>query len=184
MLEALADRLDPIAQVEAAHETAAALLHIGHAEADPEVTRRLIELVDEMGFVVLADLWATRPARSLPGALWKLYLLREWVVSDPEGIARDYAEGSRLAEPHHVVAGVDWPQPHEIRQVADEILRGAFTGDFAVALERAAAFCHVVSAGRHDRAGAAPAPLAGDQLLTFISDLVACAALWRAGKLD
>jgi hypothetical protein len=31
--------------------------------------------------------------------------------------------------------------------MADSVLAGAFTGDFAVALERAAAFCRVVSTG-------------------------------------
>ena len=36
-------------------------------------------LVDDLGLDTVAELWADRPARSLPGALWRLYALREWV---------------------------------------------------------------------------------------------------------
>ena len=38
------------------------------------------------------------------------------------------------------------------RQLTDAILRGVFEGDLAVALQRAAAFCRVVAAGRAERA--------------------------------
>ena len=140
-LEAVGGRHDPIAGLQAAHETAAVLVHRGRAATDPETIERLVRLVDEIGLPDLAELWAARPARSLPGALWRLYLLREWMTRHPEAVAREYAAGVRFTEPNHVVAGVDPPGPDEVRQVADQILRGAFTGDFAVALERAAAFC-------------------------------------------
>ena len=82
------------------------------------------------------------------------------------------------------MAGVDPPGPDEVQRVADEILRGVFAGDFAVALERAAAFCHVVSSGRADvTAGAAAVQQAG-RLQTMAEDLTACARLWRAGALE
>ena len=97
-----------------------------------------------------------RPARSLPGALWRLYALREWVRRSPEQASREYAAGIRFTDVAHAVAGIaEPPRPEELQRVADQILAGVFEGDLAVALERAAAFCSVVAAGRaelaHDR---------------------------------
>ena len=101
----------------------------------------------------------------------------------PEAVAREYAAGVRFTEPNHVVAGVDPPGPDEVRQVADQILRGAFTGDFAVALERAAAFCAVVTSGRADLTTGLDAVTQATRLRDLADDLTAAAALWRAGKL-
>lgn len=182
-LEALGEPSDPIAELHAAHETAAALLHTGRAAEDPAVTARLIALTDDIGLGTLADLWASRPARTLPGALWRLYLLREWVGTDPHGAAREYAAGIRFTEPNHAVAGVEPPGPDEVRRVADEILRGVFDGDFAVALERAAAFCHVVASGRADVTDGTRAVFQAGRLQVMAADLSAAARLWRDGKL-
>lgn len=183
-LEVLGERSDPIAELHAAHETAAVLLHTGRAADDPAVTERLLALGDEIGLSTMADLWASRPARTLPGVLWRLYLLREWVAIDPMGAAREYSAGIRFTEPNHAVAVVDPPGPDEIRGVADEILRGVFMGDFAVALERAAAFCHVVSSGRADITHGARAVVQAGRLQTMAEDLAASARLWRAGTLE
>jgi hypothetical protein len=183
-LEALAEGSDPIARQEAAHETAAVLVRAGRAANDPDVLARLVALTDEIGLDTLTELWSTRPARSLPGALWRLYLLREWVQRDPESAAREYTAGVRFTEPNHVVAGVDPPGPDEVRRVADEILRGVFSGDIGVALDRAAAFCHVVTSGRADVTDGSRAAHLAARLQTMAGDLTACAALWRAGRLD
>lgn len=183
VLESLDEGSDPIEDLHVAHESAAALLQAGRAADDPKITERLVALVDEIGLSTVADLWAARPAQSLPGALWRLYVLRDWVVADPERVAREYAAGLQAAEPDPALADVESPGPDEVRRVADEILRGVFTGDFAVALERAAAFCQVVAAGRARVAhGAIPAPRAG--LEEDARDLAACARLWRAGALE
>ncbi|MDO5286500.1 MAG: hypothetical protein Q4G45_06705 [Actinomycetia bacterium] len=182
-LEALGERVDPIGQVHAAHESAAVLLHAGRAADDPEVTERLVALVDEIGLVTLADLWAARPARSLPGALYRIYLLHQWMLGAPDEVAREYAAGVRITEPHHDVAGAAPPGPDEERQVADETLRGVFTGDFGLALERAAAFCQVVVAGRTDLARGPGELVQAHRLHRVAHDLRLCAQDWRAGDL-
>jgi hypothetical protein len=82
------------------------------------------------------------------------------------------------------VAGVDPPGPIEIKRVADEILRGVFDGDFAIALERAAAFCHVVASGRADVAEGTRELVQAGRLQDVAADLTACAHLWRAGTLE
>lgn len=184
----------PAEQTEIAHQTAAILVGTGRATDDPEVTRRLVALVDELGIPTVAGLWSGRPARSLPGALWRLYALREWVCHSPNEASREYAAGIRFTDVAHAVAGVaEPPGPREVRLLVDEILAGVFDGDLAVALERAAAFCTVVAAGRveaaHDADAATPdvatrLTQSAAALLATGDDLTAAARLWRAGTLD
>ncbi len=182
--------LDPAVVSQVAHESAAALLRVGRAADDPELTERLVRLVDELGLDTIAELWSMQPARSLPGCLWRLYALREWVRRDPTAASVEYRAGLVFADVAGVVAGVGSPPgPDEVRQLADAILRGVFDGDVAVALHRAAAFCRVVAAGR-----AADAPSASDaesarhakraaSMLATGEDLDACARLWARDQL-
>ena len=173
---------DPVAELHAAHETAEVLLGVGRAGNDPQVTRRLMTVVDEVGITTLADLWATRPARSLPGVLYRLYELREWVLTDVDAATREYAAGVHYSEPNHAVAGADPTGPDEVRSVIDDILRGVFDGDFAIAMERAAAFARVISAGRDflHRGNGQPS----GRLMELADDLAASARLWRSHRLN
>lgn len=174
-LEALGQRNDPIERRHIAHETASMLLAAGHDGADPSVVERMVSAVDEIGLPTLADLWEPCPAQSLPGALYRLYVIREWIDQQSEDVAREHAAGIAV-EP---AASGDVMDPPAVRRMADEILRGAFTGDVAVAFERAAAFCAAVAAGRHARGE-------GDvtRLSRLADDLTACAALHRADDLE
>jgi hypothetical protein len=184
---------DPAEITEVAHATASVIVGTGRATHDPEVTARLVALVDELGLSTVAELWADRPGRSLPGALWRLYALREWVQRQPEEASADYRAGIRFTDVNHVVTGVaEPPGPTELKALTDSILRGVFDGDLAVALQRAAAFCRVVSAGRADRAhttdtqdrdAASAQTRRAASMLTTAEDLEACARLWRAGEL-
>ncbi|WP_234994464.1 hypothetical protein [Kytococcus aerolatus] len=180
----------PAETLEVAHATAQVIVHRGRAADDPEVTRRLVELVDELGLDALSQLWSQRPPRSLPGALWRLHALRQWVIAQPEEVARWYRAGSAWAEVSHAVAGVvDPPGPQEVRVLADHVLRGVYAGDLAVALERAAAFCRVVAAGRGVEPEADDLPAGegarrGMALLGTAEDLDAAARLWRRDRLE
>jgi hypothetical protein len=184
----------PAEVTEAAHQTAAILVGAGRAAHDPEITARLVTLVDDVGLSTVAELWSARPARSLPGALWRLYALREWVRRSPEQASEEYAAGVRFTDVAHAVAGIEEPPgPDEVQRLTDQILAGVFSGDLAVALERAAAFCSVVAAGRaelaHERdvtdpEGAGALTRRGVAMLTTGEDLRACANLWRADELD
>ena len=187
------ERLDPAVISQIAHESAAVVVHTGRARQDPELTRRLVALVDEIGLSTVAELWAGRPARSLPGALWRLYVLREWVRRDGEGASRDYRDGLAYAQVSGAIAGVATPPgPEEMRRLADAVLTGVFDGDLAGALDRASAFCRVVAAGRASRDDSTPVRalsaggLAGGAagLATMADDLAACARLWREESLD
>lgn len=186
---------DPAVLSRVAHESAQGLLGRVRAESDPAVLDRLVGYVDEHGIDALAELWAGSPSSSLPGVLWRISLLHALIRQDPEGISLVYRRGvERLRGIEPVVAGAAAPTgPEEILRVADEILRGVFAGDFAVALERAEAFCRLAAAGSAaiaDDADIAAPEDAGrftENSLRFSAlgaEFGTGARLWRAGALD
>lgn len=181
---------DPVERIEAAHSTAEALVRHGRSGGD-EVAARLVALTDEHGIDEVAALWSDRPADTLPGALWRLYALRAGIRRDPYHLARAFETGRHRAPVHEAVAGVaDPPGPDEVIRLADAVLTGAFSGDLDVALERAAAFCRVVSTGwaliaddtdDTDRAAVLTRRAAG--LQRTAGQLETAASCWRKGVL-
>jgi hypothetical protein len=192
-MESLGGAPDPAEFAEAAHATAQTLVDAGRAVSDPATISRLVRLVDDHGLDTVAGLWADRPARSLPGALWRLYALREWVRCDPQEAAAEFAAGQHVAPVANVIAGAaDPPTPEALRELTDAILGGVFQGDLAVALERAGAFCRVVAAGRAHRADdverdddsrAVLLTRRSASLQQTAEDLEAAASLWRSNDL-
>lgn len=185
-LEPMVQQHDPWESAEAADRTAEVIVGRGRAGANPELTRRLVGLVDEVGLAVVAELWSQRPARSLPGALWRLYLLDQWVQRQPEEVGRSFSDGAGHAEVYRVIAGVaEPPGPEDLRAVTQQILAGVFEGDLGVALERAAAFCQVMAVGLtapgNDVTGERVQQAA--RMRGTADDLQACARLWRLGDL-
>jgi hypothetical protein len=144
---------EPLAQLELAHATAAAVVRAGRS-GEGACTPDLVDLAETVGLDTLAELWRQAADDSLPGVLWTLYLLRTWCQEQGPALARWYAAGRGLAPVAEVVAGVaDAADPAAVRQLADDVLTGAYAADFAVALERAAAFFRVVAIGRAELAG-------------------------------
>lgn len=192
-LESLGGAPDPAELAEAAHATATLLVEAGRASQDGRARTRLVSLVEDVGLDTIADMWAQRPARSLPGALWRLYALREWVRVDALEVSADFTTGQAVAPVPHVVAGAaDPPGPEALRALVDEVLHGVFAGDLDVALERAGAFCRVVVAGRVRRAdtleevdpdAAAALTRSSAALRDTAEDLEAAASLWRGRNL-
>ena len=193
--EAFAGGEDPAAIMRTAHRTAAALLARARRSEDPEVIDRLVGYTDEHGIDALAELWARSAPQSLPGALWRIYLVRAMIHQDPAGAAVLFQRGTevlRTIDP--VVAGAPTPAgPEEIDDLADRILRGLFEGDFASALERAAAYCRVAAAGAasiaDDREPVDPErarelTTRALRLTTTAEELTACARLAREDSLD
>lgn len=186
---------DPAQILRVAHDTAHALVRRARENEDPEVLQRLVAYTDEHGIDAIAELWARSSPRSLPGALWRIYLLRLLIRQDPTGTSLLFQRGSETLQTiDTVVAGAPMPTgPEEITELADEILRGLFTGDFGVALDRAAAFCRVCSAGATSLADdsdllsperATELTSRAERFTTTAEELTACARLSRADQLD
>ncbi len=115
---------------------------------DEQMTERLVSFTDDYGIEMLAELWSHASAHSLPGALWRMYWLRDVVHRSPRGVSRAFELGMAEDYRSHVVAGVpDPPSADEVVRTIDEILAGLYTGDMDIAMERCAAFAHVVALG-------------------------------------
>jgi len=194
--EELPGGMDPALRSQVAHTTAAAIVHGGRSSGgtDPTLVGRLVHLVETEGLDVVAALWADSPATTLPGTLWRLYVLREWVRRDPRTLADRYRLGLDAAPVQHVVVGVvSPPGPEEVRDVVDAVLSGVYTGDLAVALERGAAFCRVLATGAAfdaDHLDLADGDAAGrltrgaSSLVRTAEELEHAAALWRGDHLE
>lgn len=186
--------VDPAERSRVAYATASALLNRVRAEADPETVDKLVEFTAVHGIETIADLWSQSPARSLPGTLWRIYLLQLMVHKDPTTAALLYERGrAELPSADAVIAGAPTPaSPAELMNLADTILRGVFEGDFASALERAASFCRVEAAGATHVADdyeptepqrASELTTRALRLSTYAADLSTAAKLWRSGHL-
>ncbi len=187
--------LDPAQISRVAHETAQALLTRVREHPDKDVVDRLVGFTDTHGIDALAELWAQASPRSLPGALWRIYLMRTLIRQDAVGVAFLYQRGiDTMPTIDPVIAGAPSPTgPDEITTLADQILRGLFDGDFAIALDRAAAFCRVTAAGAvslaDDTESIAPDRASelttqALRLSTTAVEFARCARLWRSDSLD
>lgn len=186
---------DQLEVAEMAHRSAAVLVDRGRASDDPQLLQRLVDLPRTVGLQTLAEVWSARPARTLPGALWRLYVLDEWVQRSPESVAQAFTAGAAHAEVYRVISGVvEPPRPEDLQELTHQILNGIYEGDLDVALERAAAFCHVTATGlavlhgdgspvTQDEAHGSVELQRAARLQDTAADLQACAKLWLRGDL-
>lgn len=190
----LVGQADPAEQSRVAHATAAALLERARTDDSGATAERLIAFASEHGIDEIAELWSHATARSLPGALWRLYLLQLAIREDGETTAMLYERGrNELRTVDPIVAGAPAPaSPDELITLVDTIMRGVFRGDFAIALERAAAYCRVQAAGathvaddyeptEPERAGQFTRRAL--RLSAYAVELTESAAAWRNGSL-
>ncbi|WP_252199305.1 hypothetical protein [Brevibacterium sp. RIT 803] len=173
---------DPVTRSETSHATAALLLGDSLGRRDEAATKRFVELADDIGLEVIAEMWSAAPAVSAPGALWRLYALREWILTAPRELADMFSAGQRRMTDglglDEILAGVELPAgPDEVARAIDEILAGAFRGDVVIALLRAAAFVGMCAEGTDSSETAT-------RLRQFAKDLKDAAISHRHGGLD
>ena len=174
---------------ELAATTAAAVLEAGRAagagSTETSVEAALepfVELADTVGLDTLRALWRGAEPISLASSLWTLYLLRGWSRSGASEIVALWSRGEPVASADAVVAGLSLlADEAAVAAMADTILVRAFAGDFAVALERAAAVFRVLAAGR--RRLPVPELEAAERHEQAAVALTAAARRWRSGTL-
>jgi hypothetical protein len=180
----------PSSRAEVAAATAAVLVQAGR-DADEAGEAQFVALGDHVGIETLGALWRGSDPVSLPGALWALYLLRQWWQTNAEHVSLLWRAGAPLAAADAAVAGVADPGDcTALRAAADAILAGVYRGDLAVALERAAAAFRVLATGRRELAEGVFDPQQrgeefglADRNDRAAADLSAAAGHWRAGTL-
>ena len=137
--EAIEGAADTAASSELAHRAAQALVGgFPAAEADDSLTHDgIVAAVAAHGVDAVAELWSDSPATTLPGTLWRLLLVREWIRRDPGLVERRYATtvdltgsdadadarfAAALVSAHRV------PSPQEVRTALDHVLAGDVPG--------------------------------------------------------
>ena len=140
-------RLHPERRLAIAHDTAQLLVRGGARGED--TLERLNAFVDAEGLETLAELWSAADPVSLPGALWRLYLIREQVRTRPDVIGKVVERGIHSLETiDPVVVGAEEPVTAQgVASIIDEVLRGGFAGSLGEALERASSLARVIAAG-------------------------------------
>ena len=201
-LDSLQDDHSPDHRAEIAASTAAVVIAQGRARESGARAEDFVALADRVGLDTLTALWRDAGPGTLPGALWVLYVVRQWCRADAEGVVRLWRAGEHLAPADAVVAGVAADAGvDELRVFADAALTGVYEGDVSVALERVASFLRVVAMGRRwyaDASGADPAEVVAGPALgrdgvgrddvadrneRAAADLALAASRWRAGTL-
>jgi hypothetical protein len=186
---------DPAQIMRAAHDTAHALIDRARDTDDPAVLDRIVAYTDKHGIDAIAELWSRSSPGSLPGALWRIYLLRAVIQQDAVGTSLLFQRGiDTLRTIDAAVTGaVDPTGPDDIKNLADQILRGVFRGDFGVALDRAASFSRILASGAGSIADdqellnperASELTTRADRYSRTADEFSKCVKLFRAGTLD
>lgn len=120
---------DPASLAAVAHTAAWALMGIGDDNFTDEDVARLRDTVRARGIDTIAHVWSRSPEFTLPGALWRVYLLHEWYHRDPRLVAERYADGSRAPIIQGLEAPVELRSLSLIMEEVDSLLRGDLTDD-------------------------------------------------------
>lgn len=183
---------DPALISQAAHDSAHALIRQGRDAADPEITERFVKLAETEGIEAIAELWADSPARSLAGALWRIYAVRAAVHKSPERMSEYYRLGRSHSAPSAIAGVAEPPTAEEMSRLANQILAGMYAGEIDVAFDRAGAFCRVIARGQAlwadkqdlEHREASRLTENADQLIRTAEELESSARAQRAGTLD
>ena len=146
--EAIVGDEDPASLSAVAHTAAWALMGIGDETFSDEAVARLRETVRARGVDTIAHVWSRSPEFTLPGALWRVYLLHEWYHRDPGLVESRYAQGQRAPIIQGLEAPVELRPLSLIMEELDSLLRGDLTDDdLEYVLREASRAMRVLAAG-------------------------------------
>lgn len=137
---------DPAVESEMAHSTAWALMGVPSADFSADDIPKVLEAVRSQGVDVVAASWSRSPEFTLPGALWRLYLLWQWGQLNPSALYERYQAGLDAMKQHdHDVASL--PNLDEVQLAIEGVLSGYATDDdLAPVLDSAAHAMRVLAA--------------------------------------
>lgn len=94
--DAIVGDTDPALASELAHTSAWALLGVGDEEFDADTVERLRASIANEGVDAIAHMWSRSPEFTLPGVMWRIFLLSEWVRRDRAHVEERFAQGLRV----------------------------------------------------------------------------------------
>lgn len=181
---------DPQEMFAFAHESAEALLARVRDQKQHDIVEALVSYMDIHGVDDIASLWGQADSISLPGLLWRMYLVRGAICENPDESRLWFERGLSVCDTSApVIVGIDQPVSAErIVRFANEMLRGVFAGDIADAVYRASSFCHISSLGcanffhdapEHESALRAKWQTRSERFARLAQELEACERMWR-----
>lgn len=176
---------------EVAHLVAQTLVGI-EKDSDQNV-QHLRELLESGGVDTVSELWSALPANTLPGTLWRLYLVYQWYLRDPDLVNERFQQGLSALE-----IGEAAPVERSDKTVSTlmEELAALWEAKTSITglghlLDKVADFLHVLASGvsaewikdaRDELAD--PVTLRPQALLQTASDLKLSARIAKANRLD
>lgn len=127
--EALVGDEDSAQSAALAHASAWALLGVEDEDFDAAAIARLRALVRTCGVDSVAHLWSRSPEFTLPGALWRLYLLFEWCERDMHVAQSRYEAGVSAQRAPGLEPPIEAPELQVIVDEVSALLRGDLTDD-------------------------------------------------------
>lgn len=195
-LEYLEGEEDPALSSESAHTSARILVKSPGGEwsdPDAQTRERLLNYLEAHGIDDLAELWSRSPAETLPGTLWRLLLINEWMKRFPQGVSRRFQQG--LTSPK-LSDFIDVEGAHTLdlpgwKKRLNTIMAGEFQDDFADFLEESQAVLRVLAASEEiwikndpDNPLANSVTVRDDALMHTAQELFDSACLYRKGLLN
>ncbi len=139
---------DPSVESDMAHATAWALLGVPAGGFSEEDVQKAVAAVREQGADIVAAFWTRSPAFTLPGALWRTYLLWQWYELNPEAVTLRYDEGVQAMESEGVATPESVPDLAEVLRAVEGVLAGYATEeDLSSVFEAVAQVMRVMAAG-------------------------------------
>lgn len=131
-----------------AHSTAWALLGVPSADFSEEDIPKVLEAVRSRGVDVIAGSWDRSPEFTLPGALWRIYLMYQWYQLNPEVIGQRYDSGAKEMTKQGAADSKPVPSLGEVIRAIEGVLAGYSTeDDLAAICEACAQAMRVLAAG-------------------------------------
>lgn len=88
---------DPAAASELAHASAWVVMGLTDDTYPTDAPTRVRDLIAREGVDAVADLWSRSPEFTLPGALWRIFLLHEWLIREGDVVETRYRQGLAVA---------------------------------------------------------------------------------------
>lgn len=176
---------------EVAHLVAQTLLGI-EKDSDQNV-QHLRELLESGGVDTVSELWSASPAGTLPGTLWRLYLVYQWYLRDPKLVNERFRQGISTLEIGEAAPVERFDKSVSTLMAELAALWQAKTSitNLGHLLDKVANFLHVLASGvsaewikdaRDELAD--PVTLRPQALLQTASDLKLSARVAKANRLD
>lgn len=167
-----------------AHDTASAILRNNPDSAEEETFRQgVLRVVAQEGPDLVSELWDKAPADSLPGVLWRLYLLREWMRREPAQVEEFWQcwtdrSNTLPAELQLQATNLSPLNPTEIYGKIDDLLLGHITQELNVLLAQVVDFLRALALTRAQQA----AWIKDDKHALAFAVTRRAAAIWKTAK--